>query len=378
MNNPKIWLSSPHMGGSELKYIHEAFDENWVAPLGPNVNGFEEDLKHFLGGGVEVAALSAGTAALHLALIILGIQKDDEVICQSFTFSASANPITYVGAKPVFVDSEPDTWNMCPQALETAINDRIAQHKKPKAIIVVHLYGMPAKMDEILEVARRYEIPVIEDAAEALGSLYKGKPCGTLGDLGVLSFNGNKIITTSGGGALVCKSAEQKEKAVFLSTQARDNAPHYQHSEIGYNYRMSNICAGIGRGQMEVLPQRVEARRANHQFYVELFKNIPGVKVFTEPNADFFSNHWLSAITIDENTAGFNREDLRLKFLEDNIESRPLWKPMHLQPVFEGAPYYGGIVSEELFNNGLCLPSGSNLNHEDLHRIEKIVRSFAK
>lgn len=374
--NAKIWLSSPHMGGTELDYIHEAFEQNWVAPLGPNVNSFEDDLKTYLNENVEVAALSAGTAALHLALIILGVKYDDEVICQSFTFSASANPITYVGAKPVFVDSEPKTWNMCPKALETAINDRITKGKKPKAIIVVHLYGMPAKLNEITEIANRYEIPLIEDAAEALGSTFKGQKCGTFGEMSILSFNGNKIITTSGGGALVCKTKEQKDKAVFLSTQARDNAPHYQHSEIGYNYRMSNISAGIGRGQMKVLNDRIEARRKNHQFYLNLFENFEGVTVFNEPNSDYFSNHWLSAIVIDEEKAGFNREQLRLALDQENIESRPLWKPMHLQPIFESAPYFGGNVAEELFKNGLCLPSGSNLNEEDLERIKNVILSF--
>ena len=374
--NSKIWLSSPHMGGTELDYIHEAFEQNWVAPLGPNVNSFEDDLKTYLNENVEVAALSAGTAALHLALIILGVKYDDEVICQSFTFSASANPITYVGAKPVFVDSEPETWNMCPKALETAINDRITKGKKPKAIIVVHLYGMPAKLNEITEIANRYEIPLIEDAAEALGSTFKGQKCGTFGEMSILSFNGNKIITTSGGGALVCKTKEQKDKAVFLSTQARDNAPHYQHSEIGYNYRMSNISAGIGRGQMKVLNDRIEARRKNHQFYLNLFENFEGVTVFNEPNSDYFSNHWLSAIVIDEEKAGFNREQLRLALDQENIESRPLWKPMHLQPIFESAPYFGGNVAEELFKNGLCLPSGSNLNEEDLERIKNVILSF--
>ncbi|GIM54960.1 DegT/DnrJ/EryC1/StrS family aminotransferase [Capnocytophaga cynodegmi] len=370
--NSKVWLSSPHMGGSELKYIHEAFDQNWVAPLGPNVNGFEEDLEKYLEQNVKVAALSAGTAALHLALVALGIKSGDEVICQSFTFSASANPIVYQGATPIFVDSEPQTWNICPQALEEAIKDRISKGKKPKAIIVVHLYGMPVKMDEVLQVANRYEIPIIEDAAEALGSTFKGQKCGTFGEMAILSFNGNKIITTSGGGALVCKKDEQKEKVVFLSTQARDNAPHYQHSHIGYNYRMSNISAGIGRGQMEVLDERIAQRRKNHSFYKEFFKDFDGITLFTEPNSDFFSNHWLSAITIDNKKTGFDREDLRLKFLEDNIETRPLWKPMHLQPVFADAPYYGGNVSEALFDKGLCLPSGSNMNDEDRERIAKI------
>ncbi|MDO4225313.1 MAG: aminotransferase class I/II-fold pyridoxal phosphate-dependent enzyme [Bergeyella zoohelcum] len=376
--NTKIWLSSPHMGGEELKYIHQAFDENWVAPLGPNVNAFEQDLEKYLSQNVKVAALSAGTAALHLALIILGVKTGDEVICQSFTFSASANPIVYQGATPIFVDSEPDTWNMCPTALEEAIKDRISKGKKPKAIIVVHLYGMPAKMAEILEIANRYEIPLVEDAAEALGSTYKGQKCGSFGEMSILSFNGNKIITTSGGGALVCKTFKQKDKAVFLSTQARDNAPHYQHSEIGYNYRMSNICAGIGRGQMEVLEERIAQRRKNHDFYHDLFQDIEGISLFTEPNEDFFSNHWLSAILIDEEKTGFNREDLRLKFLEQNIESRPLWKPMHLQPVFATAPYYGGKVAETLFDRGLCLPSGSNMTDEERSRIKEVVLEMMK
>lgn len=374
--NTKIWLSSPHMGGNEQKYINEAFEENWVAPLGPNVNGFEGDLEQFLGGSVKVAALSAGTAALHLALIECGIVHGDEVICQSMTFSASANPIAYCGAIPVFVDSEPVTWNMCPKALREAIEDRIQKGTKPKAIIVVHLYGMPAKMDEITAIAQEFQIPLIEDAAEALGSTYKGQACGTFGRFGILSFNGNKIITTSGGGALVCHTQEDKDKTVFLSTQARDNAPHYQHSHIGFNYRMSNIVAGIGRGQMEVLKDRVAARRAMHNFYVDLFRNIEGVTVLSESNEDFYSNHWLSAVIVDPEMTGKNREGLRLAFLEDNIESRPLWKPMHLQPVFETSPYYGGNVSEKLFDNGLCLPSGSNLSENDKERIAKVVHSY--
>ncbi|MHC5362131.1 DegT/DnrJ/EryC1/StrS family aminotransferase [Myroides sp. LJL110] len=373
----KIWLSSPHMGGQELKYIHEAFDTNWVAPLGPNVNGFEEDLEQFLGEGVQVAALSAGTAALHMGLINLGVESGDEVICQTMTFSASANPIAYLGAKPVFVDSEKDTWNMCPIALEEAIRARsIETGKKPKVILPVHLYGMPAKMDEILAVAKKYNIPVLEDAAEGLGSTFKGQQCGTFGDMAALSFNGNKIITTSGGGALVCQTKEHKDHTVFLSTQARDNAPHYQHSHIGYNYRMSNIVAGIGRGQMEVLNDRISARRANNLFYQELFKDIEGVTVFVEPTEDFFSNHWLSCITIDEDLCGKNREQLRLALLEDNIETRPLWKPMHMQPVFENTPYYGGNVAENLFDCGLCLPSGSNMTDEERVRIGLAVKSF--
>ena len=372
----KIWLSSPHMGGNEQKYICEAFDANWVAPLGPNVNGFEEDLKNYLNQNAHIAALSAGTAALHLALVQCGVGQGDEVICQSMTFSASANPIAYQGATPVFVDSEPDTWNICPNALEEAIKDRIAKGKTPKAIIAVHLYGMPYKVKEVHAVADKYNIPVIEDAAEALGSKYKGQAAGTFGRFAALSFNGNKIITTSGGGALVCQTQADKDQTVFLSTQARDNAPHYQHSQIGYNYRMSNICAGIGRGQMEVLNDRVAARRAMNAFYKELFKDIAGVTVFTEPTEDYYSNHWLSAILIDPKVAGKTRENLRLALLEDNIESRPLWKPMHLQPVFANTPYYGNNVAEELFNNGLCLPSGSNLTDADRTRITQKVKEL--
>ena len=377
--NSKIWLSSPHMGGNELKYIHEAFDANWVAPLGPNVDGFEKDIEKFLNEDVKVAALSAGTAAIHLALIECGVGYGDEVLCQTMTFSATANPIAYQGATPVFVDSEADTWNLCPIALEEAIQDRIAKGKKPKAILAVHLYGMPYKVDEVSAIAEKYDIPVIEDAAEGLGSKFKGKSAGTFGRFGVLSFNGNKIITTSGGGALVSHTQEDRDKAVFLATQARDNAPHYQHSHIGYNYRMSNISAGIGRGQMEVLQDRVDARRAMNQFYQDLFADIDGVTVFVEPTSDYYSNHWLSAITIDPKIAGKTREDLRLALLEDDIESRPLWKPMHLQPVFADAPYYGGKVAEELFENGLCLPSGSNLTDEERTRIaQKIKEVFGK
>ena len=373
MVNSKIWLSSPHMGGSEQKYVQEAFDTNWVAPLGPNVNGFENDLESYLNNDVHVAALSSGTAALHLALVLLGVQAGDEVICQSMTFSASANPILYLGAVPVFVDSESETWNMCPVALEEAIVDRIAKGKKPKAIIGVHLYGMPFKYDEIRTIANRYDIPLVEDSAEALGSTYKAQRCGTLGDIGILSFNGNKIITTSGGGALVAKSKEIKDKAVFLSTQARDNAPHYQHSHIGYNYRMSNICAGIGRGQMEVLDKHIGLRRGMHDFYIDFFEKIDGVKVLSEPSQDFFSNHWLSAIVLESYE---QREALRLSFEKENIETRPLWKPMHLQPVFESYPYYGKGVSEYLFENGLCLPSGSNTTDEEKNRIYEVLKRF--
>lgn len=377
MNNSKIWLSSPHMGGNEQNFVQEAFDTNWVAPLGPNVTGFELDLEKYLDHNHQVAALSSGTAALHLGLIMLGVKPGDEVVCQSMTFSASANPIAYLGATPVFVDSEPETWNICPNALEEAIKDRIAKGKKPKAIIAVHLYGMPYKVDEVAVVANKYEIPILEDSAEALGSTYKDRKCGTFGTIAALSFNGNKIITTSGGGALVAKNQDYKAKAVFLATQARDNAPHYQHSEIGYNYRMSNICAGIGRGQMQVLDEHVRLRREMNQFYKSVFENYEGIVVFSEPNEDFFSNNWLSAITINpDKNNGKTREDLRLYLDTQNIESRPLWKPMHLQPIFKDAPYYGAKVSEQIFNNGLCLPSGSNTTSLEKERIKKSLISF--
>lgn len=380
----KIWLSSPHLGGTERKYIDEAFRDNWIAPLGPNVTGFEEDLENYLfnsspfGGGGEgaVAALSSGTAALHLALIMLGVKPGDEVLCQSMTFAASANPIAYLGAVPVFIDSEEMTYNLSPEYLEEAIKDRLKQGKRVKAIIAVHLYGMPYKVEEIHAIARKYDIPVVEDSAEALGSSYKGKKCGTFGDYSVLSFNGNKIITSSGGGALVAPSLEKKQKTVFLATQARDNAPHYQHSEIGYNYRLSNISAGIGRGQMEILDDHVDLRRKMHQFYVNLFNSVPGVEVFSEPSEDYYSNHWLSVISVDESkTGGISREDLRLALERENIESRPLWKPMHLQPVFSEYPFYGNGVAEKLFENGLCLPSGSNVSEEERSRIERAVRN---
>jgi dTDP-4-amino-4,6-dideoxygalactose transaminase len=379
MSNSKIWLSSPHMGGNEQKFVQEAFDTNWVAPLGPNVIGFEKDLEEYLGSNVHVAALSSGTAALHLGLILLGVQSGDEVICQSFTFSATANPILYLGATPIFIDSELETWNICPFALEEAIKNRISKGKKPKAIIAVHLYGMPFKVDEIKAIANTYEIPLLEDSAEALGSKYKGCHCGTFGDVSVLSFNGNKIITTSGGGALVSQSRAIKDKTVFLATQARDNAAHYQHSEIGYNYRLSNICAGIGRGQMEVLDKHIALRKAMHEFYIDLFKEIDGVSVFNEPNGAYFSNHWLTCILVDSSkTNGITREDLRLTLEAANIESRPLWKPMHLQPVFSKYPYYGSTVSFDLFERGLCLPSGSNLTESDTARIAVSLREFFK
>lgn len=369
---PKIWLSSPHMSGAEQTYIKEAFDTNWVAPLGPNVNGFENDLQSYLNEDRYVAALASGTSALHLSLILLGVTYGDEVICQSKTFSASANPIVYQGATPVFVDSESDTWNMCPIQLEIAIKDRIAKGKKPKAIIPVHLYGMPYKVDEIHKIAETYNIPIVEDSAESLGSLYNGQYCGTFGNLSILSFNGNKIITTSGGGALVTRTKAHKDKAVFLATQARDDAPHYQHSHIGYNYRMSNIVAGIGRGQMTILDSHVAKRRSNHEFYKNELSHINKITFLNEPKGHF-SNRWLTAILLDSIET---REGLRLALEEENIESRPLWKPMHQQPIFKDAPSYLNGVSDELFDRGLCLPSGSNLTNEQLDRVISAINTY--
>ncbi|MTE25578.1 DegT/DnrJ/EryC1/StrS family aminotransferase [Winogradskyella ouciana] len=369
---PKIWLSSPHMSGAEQTYIKEAFDTNWVAPLGPNVNGFENDLQSYLNEDCHVAALASGTSALHLSLILLGVSSGDEVICQSKTFSASANPIAYQGATPVFIDSERDTWNMCPEQLEIAIKDRMTKGKKPKAIIPVHLYGMPYKVEEIHKIAKEYNIPVVEDSAESLGSQYKGQNCGTFGDLSILSFNGNKIITTSGGGALVTKTKEQKQKAVFLATQARDNAPHYQHSHIGYNYRMSNIVAGIGRGQMTILDSHVAKRRSNHELYLNSFKDNNNITFLQEPEGHF-SNRWLTAVLLDSKET---REDLRLALEKENIESRPLWKPMHQQPIFKDSPSYINGVADELFDRGLCLPSGSNLTNEELDRVISAINTY--
>ena len=371
--NKRIWLSSPHMGGNELKYIHDAFVNNWIAPLGENVNEFEKDLTKFL--QVENAtALSSGTAALHLALINLGVQRSDEVLVQSLTFSASVNPIIYQGATPVFIDSETDTWNLDPDILEQAIKDRIKKGKKPKAIIMVHLYGITAKIKEIMKISNKYEIPVIEDAAEALGSKYNEKPLGTFGEMGILSFNGNKIITTSGGGALISNNKDHTDKALFLATQARDQAPHYEHSEIGYNYRMSNILAGIGRGQMEVLEKRIEQRRANFQYYYDNLKDIESIHFLKEPNG-FFSNYWLTTIILRNNSENITREYIRLSLQKKNIETRPLWKPMHIQPIFKNYPAYLNGISEELFDNGLCLPSGSNLLDEDKYRIIKEINA---
>ena len=364
------------MGGNELKYIHEAFDSNWVAPLGANVDGFELDLENYLQENSNVAVLNSGTAAIHLGLMLLGVQAGDEVICQSLTFSASVNPVIYIGATPIFVDSELQTWNICPVALEKAIIDRIQKGKKPKAIVTVHLYGMPFLIEQVCAVAAKYDIPILEDSAEAMGSLYKGQRCGTFGAIGVLSFNGNKIITTSGGGALVAQSRTMKEKTIFLATQARDQAPHYQHSEIGYNYRMSNISAGIGRGQMEVLELRVAQRRKMHEFYTRIISLIPGVSLLKEPNSDYFSNFWLTTLLIDPTIQNKTSHDLRIAFGEANIESRPFWKPMHLQPVFAHHPYYGERVAETLFDQGLCLPSGSNLTDTDRQRIENVLVDF--
>lgn len=357
------------MGGSEQKYVQEAFETNWIAPLGPNVTGFETDLEAYVGAGMQVACLSSGTAAIHLALDLLGVGPGDEVICQSFTFSASANPITYLGATPVFVDSEPHTWNISPALLEAAIRDRMRAGSKPKAIVAVHLYGMPYDSDAVMALSEQYDIPVVEDSAEALGSRYKDRSCGSLGNIGIFSFNGNKIITTSGGGALLTRDPKVKQRAVFLATQARDQAPHYQHSSVGYNYRMSNVLAGIGRGQMEVLDARVAARRANYEFYREALGGT-GAFTFAEEPAGFFSNRWLTAVlTLDFAT----REAIRLALEAENIESRPLWKPMHLQPVFSECASFVDGTSENLFHKGLCLPSGSNLTKSDLERTVEII-----
>lgn len=364
----RILLSLAHMGGGEKKWVDEAFRTNWIVPLGPNVNEFEARLERFLNNG-KVVALSAGTAALHLGLVMLGVKEGDEVICQSFTFSASANPIKYQGATPIFVDSEPDTWNMCPTALENAIVDRKkVTGKYPKAIIPVHLYGMPAKMDEILSIANKYGIPVLEDAAEALGSQYKGKECGTFGLYGALSFNGNKIITTSGGGALICPDITSAERVKFYATQARENRPYYYHEVVGYNYRLSNVCAGIGCGQMEVLDKHIARRRAIHELYKNGLADIKGIKVFDNPTTDYNSNFWLTTITIAKDT-GKTPDEIRLALEAENIESRLLWRPMHMQPIYKDAPYYGGAIAEELFNTGLCLPSGSSLTDDNINRV---------
>ena len=419
----RIYLCLAHMSGQEQKYIQEAFDTNWVVPLGPNVNGFEEDLKRFVesapngktmdwavANGKEVVALSAGTAAVHLALIALGVQAGDEVICQSFTFCASCNPIKYLGATPVFVDSEPDTWNIDPDLLEEAIKDRINKTgHKPKAIIVVYLYGMPAKIDEIMDIARKYDIPLVEDAAEGFGSRYRGRVCGTFGEYGVLSFNGNKMITTSGGGALICPDKEAKQNVMFYATQARESYPYYQHEHIGYNYRMSNICAGIGRGQMTVLEEHINHHKQLATLYTQLFAKIPGIAFHGCPSEDIDSNYWLNTITISPDlhvkgeekayaekvqgavggAAGVthsaqsthtecepnrNVEAIRMALDAVGIESRPLWKPMHLQPVYKGCPSYVNGISESLFKQGLCLPSGPYVSEKDAARIVTVIK----
>lgn len=407
----RIYLCLAHMGGQEQKFIQEAFDTNWVVPLGPNVNGFEADLEAFVGEGKKVVALSAGTAAVHLALLACGVGPGDEVICQSFTFCASANPITYLGGVPVFVDSERDTWNMDPQLLEEAIQDRIAKTgKKPKAIVPVYLYGMPAKMEEIMAVATKYDIPVIEDAAEGFGSKYDGQVCGTFGKFGVLSFNGNKMITTSGGGALICADDVAKTEIMFYATQARESYPYYQHEHIGYNYRMSNICAGIGRGQMLVADEHIAHHKHVCALYKELLADVKGVTLHENPSSRYDSNYWLNTIVIDSSlrvkgedkayaetvqgavggAAGVthqaqsvhtdcepntNVEALRIALDAAGIEARPLWKPMHKQPVFAHAPAYVNGVSEELFKTGMCLPSGPYVSDEDVKYIVETIKA---
>lgn len=411
MNQKRIYLCLAHMSGNEMKYIQEAFDTNWVVPLGPNVNGFEADLKAFAGENKEVVALSAGTAAVHLALLACGVKPGDEVLVQTFTFCASSHPVTYLGATPVFVDSEPDTWNMDPQLLETAIKDRIEKTgRKPKAIVPVYLYGMPAKIDEILAVAEKYDIPVIEDAAEGLGSRYDGRVCGTFGRYGVLSFNGNKMITTSGGGALICPDEAAKQKIMFYATQARESYPYYQHEEIGYNYRMSNICAGIGRGQMTVLNEHIAHHQHIAKLYKELLADVKGITLHENPSPRYDSNYWLNTILLDEDlkvkgeerayaaaiqgavggAAGVthaaktlhtdcepnrNVEAMRMALDEAGIESRPLWKPMHMQPVYRNNPCYVNGVSEALFKRGLCLPSGPCVTDEDVHYIVEQIKA---
>ena len=373
MTLPKIWLSSPHMGEAEERLVQEAFRTNWIAPLGPQVDAFEAELAAVT-HTAHAAALSSGTAAIHLALITLGVERGDWVLCQSFTFAGTINPVAYLGAVPVMIDSEPDSWNMDPGALRDAIVAALARGIKPKAIMPVHLYGMPAKMAEIMGIAREFEIPVMEDAAEALGSSIDGAPCGSFGDLAALSFNGNKIITTSGGGALLGNRADWIAHARFLSTQARDPAPHYEHSQIGYNYRLSNVLAAIGRGQLQVLDDRVAARRANYERYRSFFAGYDGIDLLAEPALGVISNRWLTTILVDPaRTGNVSRETLRLALGDANIEARPLWKPMHMQPVFADAPYFGDGLAARLFEQGLCLPSGSNLTDEEFERIVDVL-----
>lgn len=374
----RIWLSIAHMSGCEQDFIKDAFDTNWVVPLGPNVDAFEAELERFEESDCRIVALNTGTAAIHLALIILGVKQTDDVICQSFTFAASANPIAYLGATPVFVDSEHETWNMDPILLEIAIVDRLkVTGKIPKAIIPVHLYGMPAKMKEIMEIADKYGIPVLEDAAEAMGSTLGLRKCGTFGEMGILSFNGNKMITTSGGGALICKTEEQARLAKFFSTQARDVAPFYKHTHIGYNYRMSNICAGIGRGQMTVVNEHIARRRSIHNLYAELLSGLEGIKVMQSPGSEYNSNFWLTCMLVEPSIAGFNKEEARLALDAVNIESRLLWKPLHLQPVFSQVPFYGSDVCERLFETGLCLPSGPTLTDDDVRRVVDVLKKMS-
>ena len=361
------------MCGEEQRYLQQVFDTNWVAPVGPHISNFEQELSK-ISKNSNIVALSTGTSAIHLSLVLAGVKRNDNVICSSFTFSASANPIKYLGANPIFIDSEKETWNMCPELLKEAIKQGIKNNKKPKAIILVHLYGMPAKIKELFAVASKFNIPVIEDAAEALGSKYNHQQLGTFGDFGVYSFNGNKIITTSAGGALVCKKKKLIQKANFLATQARDQAPHYEHSEVGYNYRMSNVCAAIGLGQLEVLSKRVERKREIFNFYKNELSAIKEI-TFLEESKESYSNYWLTTILLDENSI-IDREQLRLSLEEDNIESRPLWKPMHLQPVFKGCNSYVNGVSEDLFRRGLCLPSGTGMNSEDLKRVVRKVKEL--
>jgi pyridoxal phosphate-dependent aminotransferase EpsN len=372
----KIFLSSPHMSGNEQRYIDEAFDTNWIAPLGPNIDEFEKEIAHYVGVN-EAVAVSSGTAAIHLALSLLDVKKGDTVFCSSLTFVASANPIIYQGADPVFIDSELDTWNMSPEALEKAFKEASSEGKLPKAVIVVNLYGQSAKMEEILSICNQYGVPIIEDAAESLGSTYKGKASGTFGKYGIYSFNGNKIITTSGGGMLISEDIAGLKKARFLATQARDPAPHYQHSNIGFNYRMSNILAGIGRAQLEVLKHRVEARRLIFEKYYQELAHLPGFYFMPELE-NTQSNRWLTALTINEAEAGVSVQDVLLALTEENIEARPVWKPLHMQPIFQGAKYYSHSkrenISEYLFENGICLPSGSNMTDEDQIRIINCIK----
>lgn len=373
MKSKRILLSPPHMGGTELTYIAQAFQDNWIAPAGPHIDLFENRLVDFLNQKSQVVALNSGTAAIHLGLQLLGVQKGDVVLCQSLTFIASVNPVLYLGATPVFIGSEKETWNLCPIALEEAILNQLNKGIQPKAIVVVHLYGMPAKMNEIITISKKYNIPILEDAAEALGSSYTNQPCGTFGDFGVFSFNGNKVITTSGGGALLCHSEAVKKKAVFLATQAKEDAVYYEHTQVGYNYRMSNISASIGLGQLEVLSEHIQHRKQNHHFYKQLFENLSQVTIHQEPSENFISNHWLTVIQL----ASFEqREALRLHLEKYNIESRPVWKPMHLQPLFQDNLYFGDDLADKLFDNGLCLPSGSNLSEEDKNCIKEAIELF--